>query len=71
MDFHALEGRRILIRFKLHRQLKEIVKSATISCHSTGKYSISLLCEEEVSKLFKSNSAVGTNLGLRILRFFL
>ncbi|MDW3698268.1 IS200/IS605 family element RNA-guided endonuclease TnpB [Enterococcus faecium] len=53
-----------LIRIKLHRQPKGIIKSATISRHSSGKYYISLLCKEEVSKLPKSNSAVGIDLGI-------
>lgn len=53
-----------LIRIKLHRQPKGIIKSATISRHSIGKYYISLLCKEEVSELPKSNSAVGIDLGI-------
>ena len=53
-----------LIRIKLHRQPKVIIKSATISRHSSGKYYISLLCKEEVSELPKSNSAVGIDLGI-------
>ncbi|EOB2766086.1 IS200/IS605 family element RNA-guided endonuclease TnpB [Enterococcus hirae] len=53
-----------LVRIKLHRQPKGIIKSATISRHSSGKYSISLLCKEEVSELPKSNSAVGIDLGI-------
>ncbi|MDT6375307.1 IS200/IS605 family element RNA-guided endonuclease TnpB [Enterococcus faecium] len=53
-----------LVRIKLHRQPKGIIKSATISRHSSGKYYISLLCKEEVSELPKSNSAVGIDLGI-------
>jgi putative transposase len=55
-----------LVRIKLHRQPKGIIKSATISrsCHSSGKYYISLLCKEEVRELPKSNSAVGIDLGI-------
>ena len=37
-----------LVRIKLHRQPKGIIKSATISRHSSGKYYISLLCKEEI-----------------------
>ena len=40
-----------LVKIKLHRQPKGMIKSATISRHSSGKYYISLLCKEEVSKL--------------------
>ncbi|ODP27515.1 putative transposase in snaA-snaB intergenic region [Paenibacillus nuruki] len=53
-----------LIRIKLHRQLKGIIKSATIGRHSSGKYYISLLCKEEIVELPKSNSAVGLDLGI-------
>ena len=53
-----------LIRIKLHRQPKGIIKSATISRHSSGKYYISLLCKEEVSKFPKTNASVGIDLGI-------
>ena len=53
-----------LVRIKIHRQPKGIIKSATISRHSSGKYYISLLCKEEVRELPKSNSAVGIDLGI-------
>ncbi|OTP19990.1 transposase [Enterococcus mundtii] len=49
-----------LIRIKRHRQPKGLIKSATISHHSSGKYYISLLCKEEVSELPKSSSAMNT-----------
>lgn len=53
-----------LVKFTLHRQPKGLIKSATISHHSSGKYYISLLCKEEVSELPKANSAVGIDLGI-------
>ncbi|GGG19880.1 transposase [Lysinibacillus alkalisoli] len=53
-----------LIRMTLHRQPKGLIKSATISRHSSGKYYVSLLCKEEVSELPKSNSAIGIDLGI-------
>lgn len=52
------------VKITLHRQPKGLIKSATIARHSSGKYSISLLCKEEVSELPKSNSAVGIDLGI-------
>ncbi len=52
-----------LIKITLHRQPKGLLKSATISRHSSGKYYISLLCREEISELPKSNSAIGIDLG--------
>ncbi|MGM0336945.1 IS200/IS605 family element RNA-guided endonuclease TnpB [Enterococcus sp. AZ008] len=53
-----------LVRIKLHRQPKGIIKSATISRHSSGKYYISLLCKEEVNELPKTNFAIGIDLGI-------
>ncbi|MGL9966458.1 transposase [Enterococcus sp. DIV1614a] len=53
-----------LVRIKLHRKPKGIIKSATISRHSSGKYHISLLCKEEISELPKSNSAIGIDIGI-------
>ncbi|MDN3079632.1 IS200/IS605 family element RNA-guided endonuclease TnpB [Enterococcus faecium] len=53
-----------LVKITLYRQPKGLIKSATISRHSSGKYYISLLCKEEVSELPKSNSAVGIDLDI-------
>lgn len=53
-----------LTKIKLHRQPRGIIKSATISRHSSGKYYISLLCKEEVIELPKSHSAIGIDLGI-------
>ncbi|EGO8281309.1 TPA: IS200/IS605 family element RNA-guided endonuclease TnpB [Enterococcus faecalis] len=53
-----------LVKIKLHRQPKGIIKSATISRHSSGKYYISLLCKEEIVELPKTNSAIGIDLGI-------
>ena len=53
-----------LVRIKLHRQPKGMIKSATISRHSSGKYYISLLCKEEIIELPKTNSTIGIDLGI-------
>ncbi|UPQ25129.2 IS200/IS605 family element RNA-guided endonuclease TnpB (plasmid) [Enterococcus faecium] len=53
-----------LVRIKLHRQPKGIIKSDTISRHSSGKYYISLLCKEEIIELPKTNSTIGIDLGI-------
>ena len=53
-----------LVRIKLHRQPKGIIKSTTISRHSSGKYYISLLCKEEIIELPKTNSTIGIDLGI-------
>ena len=53
-----------LVRIKLHRQPKGLIKSATISFHSSGKYYISLLCKEEILELPKANNNIGIDLGI-------
>ena len=52
------------VKLKMHRQTKGIIKSATISMTSTGKYYVSILCETEITPLPKTNSAVGIDLGI-------
>lgn len=52
------------VRVKAHRQIKGIIKSATVSMTPTGKYFVSILCETEVISLPKTNSSVGIDLGL-------
>ena len=52
------------VKIKLHRQPKGVIKSATISKTATGKYFISILCEEEITPLPKTNSNLGIDLGL-------
>ena len=53
-----------LIRIKLHRQPRGVIKSATVSRHSSGKHYISLLCKEEIIELPKTNLAIGIDLGI-------
>ena len=62
--FIKLPKLKSLVRIQLHRQPKGIIKTATISRHSSGKYYISLLCKEEVKELPKTNSAIGIDLGI-------
>lgn len=56
------------VKVKAHRQVKGLIKSATISKTTTGKYFISILCEIEIEnniKIFpKTNSSIGVDLGL-------
>ena len=52
------------VKLKLHRQVKGLIKSATISKTATGKYFISILCEEEIVPLSKTDSNIGIDLGL-------
>ncbi|GEQ49678.1 IS200/IS605 family element RNA-guided endonuclease TnpB [Tetragenococcus koreensis] len=63
--FIRLPKLKSFVRIKLHRNPKGMIKSATISRHSSGKYSISLLCKEEVVALPKTHSAIGIDLGIR------
>lgn len=59
-----------LIRLKLHRQIKGTIKSATISLTASGKYYVSLLCEEAIKKLPKANSIIGIDLGITDFAIF-
>ena len=52
------------VKVKIHRQPKGLIKSATISKTATGKYFVSILCEEEILPLPKANSNLGIDLGL-------
>ena len=52
------------VKVKAHRQPKGLIKSATISKTTTGKYFISILCEEEILPLPKTSSNLGIDLGL-------
>ena len=52
------------VRVKAHRQIKGVIKSATISMTTTGKYYVSILCETEITPLLKTSSSVGIGLGL-------
>ena len=52
------------VKVKAHRQPKGLIKRATISRTATGKYFISILCEEEIVPLPKTDSALGIDLGL-------
>lgn len=52
------------VKLKVHRQPRGSIKSATISKTATGKYFISILCEEEILPLPKTNSNLGIDLGL-------
>ena len=52
------------VKVKAHRHINGVIKSATISMTTTGKYYISILCEEEILPLPKTNSSVGIDLGL-------
>ncbi len=54
-----------LVKINVHREIEGIIKSATISRNSSGKYFISLLCETDIQELPKTNSSVGIDLGIK------
>ncbi|MBL1227766.1 transposase [Enterococcus sp. BWB1-3] len=51
------------VKVKAHREIKGKIKSATISKTPSGKYFVSLLCEEKIHCKEKTNRAVGISLG--------
>jgi len=54
------------IKFVKHRELKGIIKSATISKNPSGKYYISILCViEKPTKHKKTGKSIGIDLGLK------
>ena len=52
------------VKVKAHRQVKGLIKSATISKTTTGKYFISVLRETDIQLYPKTNSSIGIDLGL-------
>ena len=66
IDHKFIKGPKLksLIKFKLHRQPRGVIISATISRHSSRKHYISLLCKEEMIQLPETNLAIGIDLGI-------
>ena len=54
-----------LIKIKQHRELKGLIKSATVSQTPSGKYFISILVETEIQELDKIDKKVGVDLGIK------
>lgn len=57
------------IKMSLHRPTKGIIKSATISVTSTGKYFVSILCDTKEDMPIKApieeNTTIGVDLGIK------
>ena len=53
-----------LVKVSQSRALKGRIINATISRRPSGKYFVSLLCEEEIYELSKTNSSIGIDLGI-------
>ena len=54
-----------LVKIRLHREIKGIIKSVTISKNSLNHYFASILCEEEIKELPKTNKNIGIDLGIK------
>ena len=54
-----------LVKIKLHREIKGIIKSVTISKNSLDHYFVSILCEEEIEELPKTSKNIGIDLGIK------
>ena len=54
-----------LVKIKLHREIKGIIKSVTINKNSLDHYFVSILCEEEIEELPKTNKNIGIDLGIK------
>lgn len=53
-----------LVKFSKSREVNGRILSATIRKNASGKFFVSLLCEEEVTKLPTTNKTVGIDLGI-------
>lgn len=66
-----IEGNRIklpklsMVKFANSRDINGRILRVTISCKASGKYFISLLVEENIHELEKTNSNVGIDLGIK------
>ena len=48
-----------------YREIKGVIKSVTISKNSLEHYFVSILCEEEIEELSKTNKNIGIDLGIK------
>lgn len=53
------------IKYSNSRSTRGRILSATISMHVSGKFFVSILCEEDIQILPKANSSVGVDFGIR------
>lgn len=63
-NFIKLPKLKSLIKIIQHRQFNGEIKSCTISKTPTNKYYISILVDEDIKQLLKSNNKVGIDLGI-------
>ncbi|MDS9470707.1 IS200/IS605 family element RNA-guided endonuclease TnpB [Sporosarcina pasteurii] len=53
-----------LVKFAKSQEPKGRILNATIRKYASGKYFVSILCEEEIYELSKTNTAIGIDLGI-------
>ncbi len=53
-----------LVKFSKSREVNGRILSATVRKNASGKFFVSLLCEEEITELPKTNKHVGIDLGI-------
>lgn len=53
-----------LVSFSKSREVNGRILSATIRKNASGKFFVSLLCEEEIAELPKTNKSIGIDLGI-------
>ena len=53
-----------LVKFIKSQELKGRILNATVRRNPSGKYFVSILCEEKISELPKTDSAIGIDLGI-------
>jgi putative transposase len=65
LDKHIKLPKLGLVRFVKSREVHGRIMNATIRRHSTGKYFVSILVEEDIQALDKTGTAVGIDVGLK------
>jgi len=55
------------VKIKLHREITGKLKQATVTKTASGKYFVSILCEEEYQHISKTGKSVGLDLGIKDL----
>ena len=64
-EYIKLPKLKSLVKIRLHRGIKGIIKSVTVSRNSINHYFISILCQEEIEELPKANKNIGIDLGIK------
>ena len=54
-----------LVKIKVHREVKGVIKSVTVSRNSINHYFVSILYQEEIEELPRANKSIGIDLGIK------